>query len=107
MLPVVIVDEMDRSSFAHHQEHKTVHTASGIAKPILLPAVIVDEMDRSSFAHHQKYKTVHTESGIAKPILLPAAIVDEMERSSISSTIAAGSSIGLTIPDAASTVLYF
>jgi hypothetical protein len=35
-----------------------------------------------------------------RTLLLPAAIVDEIERSSISSTIAAGSSIGLTIPDA-------
>jgi hypothetical protein len=25
---------------AHHQEHKTVHIASGIVKPILLPAAI-------------------------------------------------------------------
>jgi hypothetical protein len=33
------------------------------------------------------------------------ATVDEMERGSISSTIAAGSSIGLTIPDAVCTVL--
>jgi len=56
-------------------------------------------------AHHQDHKTVHTASGIVKPILLPTAIVDEMERSSISSTIAAGSSIGLTIPDAVCTVL--
>jgi hypothetical protein len=32
----------------YHQEHKTVHTASGIVKPILLPAAIVDEMERSS-----------------------------------------------------------
>jgi hypothetical protein len=31
-------------SSAHHQEHKTVHTASGIVKPILLPPAIVDEM---------------------------------------------------------------
>ena len=30
---------------AHHQEHKTVHTASGIVKPILLAAVIVNEME--------------------------------------------------------------
>jgi len=37
-------------------------------------------------------------SGIVKPVLLPAAIVDEME-------LAAGSSIGLTIPDAVCTVL--
>jgi len=34
-----------------------------------------------------------------------AAIVDEMELSSISSTIAVGSSIGLTIPDDVCTVL--
>jgi hypothetical protein len=31
-------------SSAHHQEHKTVHTASGIVKPILLLAAIADEM---------------------------------------------------------------
>ena len=49
-----------------------------------------------SSAYHQEHKTVHTASGIVKPILLPAAI---------SSTIAAGSSIGLTIPDAVCTVL--
>jgi hypothetical protein len=30
--------------FAHHQKHKTEHTASGIVKPILQPAGIVDEM---------------------------------------------------------------
>jgi hypothetical protein len=35
-------------SSAHHQEHKTVHTASGIVKRILLPAAIVDEMERLS-----------------------------------------------------------
>jgi hypothetical protein len=29
----------------HHQEHKTVHPASGIVKPILLPAAIVDETE--------------------------------------------------------------
>jgi hypothetical protein len=46
-------------------------------------------------------------SGIVKPILLSPAIVDEMdEMSSISSTITAGSSIGLTIPDAVRTVLF-
>jgi len=32
-------------SSAHHQEHKTVRTASGIVKPILLPVAIVDEME--------------------------------------------------------------
>jgi hypothetical protein len=35
-------------SFAHHQEHMSVHTASGIVKPILLPAAIVDEMELRS-----------------------------------------------------------
>ena len=34
-------------SSVHHQEHKTVHTASGMVKTILLPAAIVDEMERS------------------------------------------------------------
>jgi hypothetical protein len=33
---------------AHRQEHKTVHTASGIVKPILLPAAILDEMELPS-----------------------------------------------------------
>jgi hypothetical protein len=57
--------------------------------------------------HHQEHKAVHTASDIVKPILLPAAIVDEMEQISISSTIAAGSSTGLTISDAVCTVLSF
>ena len=34
-----------RRSSTHHQEHKTVHTASGIVKPKLLPAAIMDEME--------------------------------------------------------------
>jgi len=58
-----------------------------------------------SSAHHQEHKTVHSALGIVKPILLLAAIVDEMERSFVSSKIAAGSSIGLIIPDAVCTVL--
>jgi hypothetical protein len=49
-------------------------------------------------------QTTNTASGIVKSILLPAAIVDEVELRSISSTIAAGSSIGLTILDAVFTV---
>jgi hypothetical protein len=36
---------MSGRSSVHHQEHKTVHTASGIVKPILLPAAIVDEIE--------------------------------------------------------------
>ena len=37
-------------SSAHHQEHKTVHTASGIVKPILLTDAIVDEMKLRSIS---------------------------------------------------------
>jgi hypothetical protein len=58
-----------------------------------------------SSAHHQEHKTVHTTSGIVKLILLPAATVDEIKLRSISSTVAAGSSIGLTIPDVVCTIL--
>jgi len=57
-----------------------------------------------SSAHHQEHETVHTASGIVKTILLSAAIVEKMELRSISSTIAADSSIVLTIPDAVCTV---
>ena len=32
-------------SSVHHQEHKTVHTASGIVKTILLLVATVDEME--------------------------------------------------------------
>jgi len=42
---------------------------------------------------------------LSKTILLPAAILDEVELRSISSKIAAGSSIGLTKPDAVCTIL--
>jgi hypothetical protein len=34
---------------AHLQEHITVHTASGIAKPVLLPAALVNEMELSVY----------------------------------------------------------
>jgi len=30
-------------SSSHHQEHKTIHTASGVVKPVLLLAATVDE----------------------------------------------------------------
>ena len=65
---------------------------------IYLFPLIALHVSGGSSAHHQEHKTLHTALGIVKPILLPAAIVDEMELSTISSTIAAGSSIGLTIP---------
>jgi len=84
-------------SSAHNQEHKTLYTALGIVKSILLHAAIVDEMELAgsyifsggSSAHNQEHKTLHTASGIVKTILLPAVIVDEMELHSISSTIVA------------------
>jgi hypothetical protein len=36
--------QVSGGSSAHHQEHKTVHTASGIVKPMLLSVAIVDEI---------------------------------------------------------------
>jgi hypothetical protein len=36
---------------AHHQEHKSIHKASDIVKPILPPAAIVDEMELSSVSY--------------------------------------------------------
>jgi hypothetical protein len=43
-------------SSAHHQEHKTVHTPSGVVKPILLPAAIVDEREREFHLIHENSK---------------------------------------------------
>jgi hypothetical protein len=40
---------------AHHQEHKTVYTASGIVKTILLPAAIVNDMDAIHDSSRQQY----------------------------------------------------
>jgi len=54
-------------------------------------------------AHHQEHKTIHTASGIVKPILLLSWM--RWNYSSMSSRIGAGSSIGLTIPDAICTIL--
>jgi len=42
-------------SSAHHQEHKTVHTASGIVKTVVLPAAIVDEIE-------PKFHLIHDSS---------------------------------------------
>jgi hypothetical protein len=42
--------QVSGGSSAHHREHKTVHTAPGIVKPILLPATIVDEMELRSIS---------------------------------------------------------
>jgi len=92
-------------SSAHHQAHKTVHTASGIVKPIVLLSWMRWNLHVSggSSAHHQVHKTVHTAAGIVKPIVLLSWM--RWNLSSISSTIAAGSNIGLTIPAAVCTVL--
>ena len=46
----IIALRVSDGSSARHQEHKAVHTASGIVKPILLRAAIVDEMERSSIS---------------------------------------------------------
>jgi hypothetical protein len=46
-------------SSAHHQEHITIHTASGIVKPIVLLAAIVDEMEFRYF--------IYSEISIPKP----------------------------------------
>jgi hypothetical protein len=43
-LSLQIALQVSSGSSGHHQEHKTVHTASSIAKPILLLAAIVDKM---------------------------------------------------------------
>jgi len=43
---------MSGCSSARHQEHKTVHTASGIVKTILLSAAIVDEMELTFHLSH-------------------------------------------------------
>jgi hypothetical protein len=51
-------------SSAHHQEHKTVHTASGTVEPILLPAAIVNEMELRYF-----YKLLYTFQAVPPPII--------------------------------------
>jgi hypothetical protein len=45
-----LLQHISGGSSAHYQEHKTVHTASGIIKPILVPAAVMDEMERSSIS---------------------------------------------------------
>jgi len=47
---------------AHHQENKTVHTASGIVKPLPLPAVIVEEKEIYSIS-----STIAAGSSICTP----------------------------------------
>ena len=46
----IIALHVSGGSSAHHQKHKSVHTASGIIKQMLLLAAIVDEMERSSIS---------------------------------------------------------
>jgi hypothetical protein len=46
----IIALRVSDGSSAHHQEHKTVHTASGIVKTILVRAAIVDEMELPSIS---------------------------------------------------------
>ena len=49
----------------YHQEHKTVHTALGIVKPLLLRAVIVDEMELSSGAQNCTYSVRYCQTNTA------------------------------------------
>jgi hypothetical protein len=55
-------------SSAHHQEHITVNTASGIVKPILLLAATVQEMELlrpSSGAHNCTYSFRYCQTNTA------------------------------------------
>jgi hypothetical protein len=64
----------------------------------LFISIIALHVSGGSSAHHQEHKNL--TYSIRYYQTNTAAIVDDMELRSISSTIAAGSSIGLTIPDA-------
>ena len=65
---------------AHHQELKTVHTASGICQAcLLLPLFFITvnalHIPGGFSAHHKELKTVHTASGICQAcLLLPQAV---------------------------------
>jgi hypothetical protein len=61
----IIALRVSDGSSAHHQEHKTVHTASGIVKPILLRAAIVDEMELSVYF----YKLLYMFQAVPSPII--------------------------------------
>jgi hypothetical protein len=55
---------------------------------------------------HQERKQLYLQHLVfVTPLLLPAAVVEELELHSNSSTIAAGSSNGVKIPDAVDTVV--
>ena len=93
-----------------------LRTASGIFKPILLPAAIVDGMELSSISSTiaavlvWQYLTLYIQfcapdDGRRNCLKHVRQFIDEMPWRYISSTIAGGSSIGLTIPDAVFTVL--
>ena len=69
--------------------HTTVSTASCTCQTVLLNIC-------GSVHHAFVVKIITTRCNIVKPLLLPAAIVEELELCSNSSTIAAGSSYGLT-----------
>jgi hypothetical protein len=94
----------------HHQERKQTYLQHLVfVTPLLLPAAIVEEL-----AHHQERKQLYLQHLVfVTPLLLPAAVVEELEPGlsvlrvadtthstlkpvSSSSTIAAGSSNGVT-----------
>ena len=55
LLISIIAEHVSGGFSTHHQEHRTVHTASGIVKPILLHAAIVDEMELRSISESQNF----------------------------------------------------
>jgi hypothetical protein len=50
-LDLLISINVSGCSSAYRQEHKTVHTVSGIVKPIILPAAIMDEIELFHLIH--------------------------------------------------------
>jgi hypothetical protein len=80
-----------------------------LSKPILMPAAIVDDMRLSIYF----YKLLYMFQAVSPPIIRSTKLYIQRQvlsnqyllASSISSTITAGSNIGLTIPDVVYTVL--
>jgi len=96
---------------AHHQEHKTVHIAPGIVKPILLLAATVDEMERSTANKMQHFLHLFISINCCicfRGFLRPSSGAQNCTYSVryCQTNTAACCSIGLTIPDLVCTVLF-
>jgi len=67
-------------SSSHHQEHKTIHTASGVVKPVLLLAATVDEMELCSISStngvpshpRTEFHLIHERSSISSTNGVPS-----------------------------------